>query len=430
MDAVCAAIQGVWAMSRTRTSLETTFAALGVRNFRLYFTGQIVSVSGAWMQRVAQAWLVLDLTGSGTAVGGLTALQFLPLLLAAPFGGVVADRVDKRRLLFLTQSLAGLTAATLGFLVFTDRVELWMVYVLAFILGIVGAFDNPARQSFVMEMVGRERLVNAVSLNSVMINAARVIGPAIGGVLIVTVGIAMCFFFNSISYLALLIALALMRPQELERSTPLQRRRGQLSDGLHYAAAEPLLRTLLVVTAIMGIFAYEFEVSLPLLARFTFNGDADTFGLMFTAMGIGAVVGGLHTASRQDLRPVSAARIALVFGLAIGATSVAPNLVVSMLTLTVVGGAGTSFLAVSNSMLQVHARPEMRGRIMALRAVAFLGARPIGAPLIGWIGEHVGPRYGIATGAVALLLVAAWGYPRLLRLAGNERAAAGGLGES
>jgi MFS family permease len=396
--------------------MRSTFAALGVRNFRLYFTGQIVSVSGAWMQRVAQAWLVLDLTGSGTAVGGLTALQFLPLLLAAPFGGVVADRVDKRHLLFFTQSMAGLTAATLGLLVLTDRVELWMVYALAFALGVVGSFDNPARQSFVMEMVGRERLVNAVSLNSVMVNAARVVGPALGGVLIVSVGIDMCFFFNAISYLALIVALVLMRPHELERSAPLQRQRGQLRDGLRYVIDQPLLRTLLVITAVMGIFAYEFEVSLPLLARFTFNGDADTFGLMFTAMGIGAVVGGLHTAARHDVQPVTAARIAALFSVAIAVTAVAPNLPASLLALTVVGGAGTSFLAVSNSLLQVHARAEMRGRIMALRAMAFLGARPVGAPLIGWIGEHAGPRYAIATGAIALVLVTVWGYRRLSRM--------------
>jgi len=400
-------------MSRARTTFHTTFAALGVRNFRLYFTGQIVSVSGAWMQRVAQAWLVLDLTGSGTAVGGLTALQFLPLLLAAPFGGVVADRVDKRKLLFFTQSMAGLTAAILGFLVLTDLVELWMVYALAFTLGVVGAFDNPARQSFVMEMVGRERVVNAVSLNSVMINAARIIGPALGGVLIVTVGIAMCFFFNAFSYLALLTALALMRPQELERSERQRRQRGQLREGFGYARSEPLLRTLLLMSAVTGIFAYEFEVSLPLLAKFTFGGDADTFGLMFTAMGVGAVIGGLQTAATPDRLPVSAARIAAVFGIAIGAVAVAPSLALSLLALTVVGGAGTSFLALSNSLLQVHSRPEMRGRVMALRAVAFLGMRPFGAPLVGWIGEHVGPRYALATGSVAVLVIAVWGYRRL-----------------
>jgi MFS family permease len=406
-------VAGAVAMSRVRGAARTTFAALEMRNFRLYFFGQTVSVSGTWMQRIAQAWLVLDLTGSGTAVGGLTALQFLPLLVAAPFGGVVADRVDKRRLLFLTQTASGLTAATLGFLVWTDRVELWMVYALAFALGIVGSFDNPARQSFVAEMVGRERVVSAVSLNSVMVNVARVIGPAVGGVLIVAVGIAMCFFFNAISYSALLLALLLMRPQELDRAEPQERRQGQFREGLGYALAQPVLRMLLLMTAVTGIFAYEFEVSLPLLAKFTFRGDASTFGLMFTAMGIGAVVGGLQTASRQTRNPESAARILSVFGVAVAAVAVAPNLMASLLALTVVGGAGTSYLAFSNSLLQVDAQPEMRGRIMALRAVAFLGARPFGGPLIGWIGEYVGPRYAVGTGAVAVLLIAGWGYRRL-----------------
>lgn len=405
--------------SRAQTAIRTTFAALGVRNFRLYFIGQIVSVSGAWMQRVAQAWLVLDLTGSGTAVGALTALQFLPLLLAAPFGGVIADSVDKRRLLFVTQSLAGMTAATLGLLVFTDQVELWMVYALAFTLGVVGSFDNPARQSFVMEMVGRERVVNAVALNSVMINVARIIGPALAGVLIVAVGIAMCFLFNAVSYLALLTALALMRPHELERSAPEQRRRGQLRDGIRYAAGEPLLRTVLVMSAVTGVFAYEFEVSLPLMARFTFNGDADTFGLMFTAMGVGAVVGGLDTAARTERHPISAARTLVAFSLAIGVVAVAPNLPIALVALTLVGATGTSFLALSNSLLQVNARPEMRGRIMALRAVAFLGMRPIGAPLIGWIGEHVGPRESVAVGAVAAMLIASWGLRMLGRTTTN-----------
>ncbi len=400
-------------MTRPRDTLRTTFAALGVRNFRLYFTGQIVSVSGAWMQRVAQAWLVLDLTGSGTAVGGVTALQFLPLLIAAPFGGVVADRVDKRRMLFVTQSLAGLTAATLGLLVLTDRVELWMVYALAFMLGTVGSFDNPARQSFVMEMVGREHITNAVALNSVMVNGARILGPAVAGVLIVTVGIAACFLLNAASYLALLTALALMRPQELDQPDRQPRRRGQLRDGLAYAAGEPLLRTILLVMAVIGLFAYEFEVTLPLLARFTFDGDADTFGLMFAAMGIGAVVGGLHTATRTDREPQSLVTIAVVFGVAIAAVAIAPTLWLAIAGLLVVGGAGTSFLAFSNALLQLHARPEMRARVLSLRAVAFLGMRPIGGPIVGAIGEHVGPRWAVGVGAAATLLVAAWAYRAL-----------------
>jgi MFS family permease len=395
---------------RLRNTLRNTFSALTVRNFRLYFTGQIVSVSGAWMQRVAQSWLVLELTGSGTAVGGVTALQFLPLLLAAPFGGVVADRVDKRRLLLLTQSLSGVTAATLGILVLTDRVELWMVYALAFALGMVGSFDNPARQSFVMEMVGRGRIVNAVALNSVMVNAARVFGPALAGVLIVTVGIAMCFILNAVSYLALLAALGLMRTQELESAARQQRRRGQLVEGFRYVAKHPLLRTVLLMTAVVGVFSYEFEVSLPLLARFTFGGGADMFGLMFTAMGVGAVVGGLHTAVRVRRTPVAAARIAAVFGLAIAVVAFAPALWVALPALAIAGGAGTSLLAFGNALLQMHAKNEMRGRVLALRAVAFLGTRPLGAPLIGLIGEHLGPRYGVGAGAVAALLVAGWSY--------------------
>ena len=394
-------------MTRSRDTLTTTFFALGVRNFRLYFFGQIVSVSGAWMQRVAQAWLVLDLTGSGTAVGGLTALQFLPMLLVAPFGGVVADRLDKRRLLFVTQSLAGLTAVTLGLLVLTDRVELWMVYALAFALGMIASFDNPARQSFVMEMVGRDRITNAVALNSVMVNIARILGPALGGVLIVTVGIAMCFLLNAVSYLALLFALARMRAGELDRAQRQRRRGGQLREGFAYIAATPLLRTTLVMTAVIGIFTYEFEVSLPLLARFTFDGDADTFGLMFTAMGIGSVIGGLQTASRSDRTPVSLARMTALLGAAMAVVALAPSLWIALAALAVTGGAGTSFLAFSNSVMQMNARPELRGRVLALRAVAFLGARPIGGPIIGAIGEHVGPRAAVGVGAVAALVVAA-----------------------
>jgi MFS family permease len=261
-----------------RVMLRRTFSALAVRNFRLYFGGQVISVSGTWMQRVAQSWLVLELTGSGAAVGGVTAFQFLPILLVAPMGGLIADRMDKRRVLYVSQSLAGLIALTLGLLVLTDRVELWMVYALALALGVVGSFDNPARNAFVMEMVGRSRLTNAVGLNSVLVNSARIIGPAVGGLLIVTVGIGICFIINAFSYLALIGALLLMREREIERSEPEPRRRGQLREALAYVWREPVLRVPLVMMGVVGLFVYEFEVILPLLARFTFGGDADVFG--------------------------------------------------------------------------------------------------------------------------------------------------------
>ncbi len=389
------------------------FFALGIRNYRLYFIGQLVSVSGTWMQRVAQAWLVLSLTGSGTAVGGLTALQFLPILVLAPLGGVIADRVDKRRLLYVTQSLAGAIAATLGLLIVTDRVELWMVYAMAFALGLVACVDNPARQAFIIEMVGRDRLTNAVSLNSVLVNAARVFGPALGGVLIVTVGIGTCFLINAASYLALITALVVMRDAEMVKAEPSPRGRGQVRQGLRYAARTPRLIVPLVMLAVIGIFSYEYSVILPLLARFTFGGDANTFGIMFTAIGIGAVAGGLKTGARTEYRAATLSLLAGALGIALAVVAAAPNLWVALIALAGAGAAGTSFLALTNSMLQLTSAPEMRGRVLALRAVAFIGARPIGAPIIGWVGEHIGPRAGVGLGAIAALTVAALAYRRL-----------------
>ncbi len=393
--------------------VRRTFAALGIRNFRLFFAGQLVSVIGTWMQRVAQSWLVLELTGSGTAVGGVTALQFLPILVMAPAGGVFADRVDKRTLLYVTQSMAGVIAATLGILVLTDTVELWMVYALAFALGMVGSFDNPARRAFVIEMVGRRSLTNAVGLTSVLVNTGRIIGPALGGALIVTVGIGMCFMLNAASYLAVIAALLFMRAAEIDRPEPQPRRRGRLREGISYVRSTPLLRVILVMLAVVSIFAYEYEVILPLMARFTFGGDADTFGIMFAATGAGAVVGGLHAANVTRLVPRSLLVRAAAFAAALAATSVAPTLWVALVTLAVVGATGTSFLTLSNSMMQLAARPDMQGRVVALRAVAFLGMRPIGGPIVGWLGEHLGPRYAMAIAAAAVLGVGMWAGSRL-----------------
>ncbi|HSJ34329.1 MAG TPA: MFS transporter [Acidimicrobiia bacterium] len=397
-------------MTSPRVLLRRTFSALAVRNFRLYFGGQVISVSGTWMQRVAQSWLVLELTGSGAAVGGVTAFQFLPILLVAPMGGLIADRMDKRKVLYVSQSLAGLIALTLGLLVLTDRVELWMVFALALALGVVGSFDNPARTAFVMEMVGRSRLTNAVGLNSVLVNSARIVGPAVGGILIVTVGIGVCFIINAFSYLALIAALLLMREQEIERSAPEPRRAGQLREALGYVWGEPVLRVPLVMMGVVGLFVYEFEVILPLFARFTFGGDADTFGTMFAAMGLGAVVGGFYTATRGERPARALIWMAYAVGGAVTVTALMPTLWMALLTLVVVGATTTAFLTLGNAVIQLHSVPEMRGRVMALRAAAVLGSRPLGAPIVGWIGERFGPRYGLALGAVAALAVAAWAH--------------------
>jgi len=391
-----------------------TFAAFAVHNFRLYFGGQVVSVSGAWMQRVAQSWLVLELTDSGAVVGALTAVQFVPILLLAPFGGLVADRFEKRSVLYFTQTLAAAIALTLGLLVLTDLVELWMVFTLALALGIVGSVDNPTRNSFVMEMVGRSKLANAVALNSVLVNSARVIGPAVGGLLIVTVGLGWCFVINATSYLFFITALSLMREEAIERSQPEIRRRGQLRQAIAYVAQHPVLRSTLVMSAVIGLFAYEFEVVLPLLARFTFEGDANTFGSMFAAIGIGAVVGGLFVANRGRTSPRAILAAAVGMGVAIGATALAPTIWVAYMTLVMVGVCSSAFLTLSNSVLQLESTPQMRGRVVGMRATAILGARPIGAPIVGWIGEHLGPRYALALGALAAIGVAIWARRRML----------------
>jgi MFS family permease len=290
------------------------FSSLRVPNYRLYFAGQAISLSGTWMQSVAQGWLVLDLTGSGTAIGLVLALQTLPVLLLGPLGGVLADRVDKRRLLLATQALAGVLAAALGLLVLFDVVRLWMVCVLAAGLGFVNLVDNPTRQAFVGEMVGSHDLTNAVGLNSVLVNLARSLGPAAAGLLIVTVGMAPCFLINAASFLASITALALMRTDQLRRSTPQPRRTGQLRAGFRYVRATPPILIPLLMMAVVGTLAYEFQVSLPLLARYTFGGDAGTYGTMTALMGAGAVVGGLLTAAAPCTAPKSSAMLARAVG--------------------------------------------------------------------------------------------------------------------
>lgn len=392
------------------------FTSLRVPNYRLFFAGQVVSLSGTWMQGVAQAWLVLDLTGSGTALGMVTSLQFLPVLLFGPLGGVLADRFDKRRVLYGTQITAAILAAILGTLVITDAIEVWMVYVLAACLGFVYVVDNPTRQTFIHEMVGSENLTNAVSLNSVLVNVARVIGPGLAGTLIVTIGLAPCFFINAASYGAVLIALFLMDPDRLHREALVARRRGQLREGLRYVRATPEVWVPLVMMAVVGTLAYEFQVSLALLARFTFAGDAGTYGTMSVFMGLGAVVGGLATAAAGRRPATSLAWTAIVFGTIQVITSAAPTLFMTLVALVFLGAASIRFLALGNATLQLAATPKMRGRVMALWAVAFLGSTPIGGPIVGWVGEHIGPRVALGLGGVASVACGLLAYRALARV--------------
>ena len=395
--------------SKLGSFLGKTFSSLKVPNYRLYFAGQSVSMIGTWMQMTAQSWLVLTLTHSSTALGVTVALQAVPVLLLAPYGGVVADRVDKRRLMVALQIVMGLQALVLGLLVISGAARYWEICLLAVVLGLNNAFENSARQAFIREMVGRDELRNAVTLNSVMANAARAVGPAVGGILIAFAGIGICFLLNAASFAAVVTSLLIMDTSALRPSPPSGRARGQLREGLRYAARTPTIAIPLLMMGLVGLFAYEFSVSLPVLAERSFHGGAETYGFMTAAMGIGAVVGGLFTAARgrTGLRPMIIA--SLGFGAAIGVCAFAPFLGLAYVALLFTGWASVSFIATGNSTIQLSSEPSMRGRVLALWQVAFQGTTPVGGPLIGWIIALTDPRVGLAVGAAACFAAAAGG---------------------
>jgi len=386
---------------------RTTFASLAVPNYRRYFTGQSISLIGTWMQTTAQAWLVLTLTRSSVDHGVIVALQALPVLLLGAYGGVVADRVDKRKLMIALQSLMGVQALVLGILVTTHTVRVWEVGLLALILGLNNTFENPARQAFILEMVGPRDLRNAVSLNSVLANVARAIGPAVAGLLIASVGDGFCFLLNAASFVAVVVSLATMDRSALQPSVPSGRKRGQLREGLRYVSHVPELAVPLLMMVLIGTFAYEFQVVLPVLAKQTFHGGATVYGFMSASMGIGAVAGGLVTAARghTGLRP--AALAASAFGVVLFLAAGAPLLFLEYLALAAVGWASVSFIARGNSTLQLSAAPSMRGRVMALWAIAFQGTTPIGGPLIGLVVAGAGARAGLLSGAISCVAAAA-----------------------
>jgi MFS family permease len=398
-------------MTPLRVVASDTFRSLRTRNYRLYFVSQIISVSGTWMQSVAQAWLVLRLAPAsrqGVDLGLVTALQFVPMLLFGTYGGLIADRVDKRRLLYATQLSAGVLALALGLLTATGTVRLWHVFLLATLLGFVNFVDNPARQTFVLEMVGREDLPNAVSLNSVVMNGARVIGPAIGGALIAVVGLAVCFEVNAASYLAVIVGLSLMRRDELHRSAPVPRARGQLREGFRYVWHTPGLRDPLLLVAVVGTLAYNFQVVLALFAKLTFHGGPGVYSALTSLMGGGAVIGGLVVAARNrpDIHRLTA--IGMGFGVLIAAVALSPWLAMALVVIVPMGALSIAFIATANATLQLRADARMRGRVMALYAIAFLGTTPIGSPLVGWISQATSPRVALLVGAVATVSASAW----------------------
>jgi MFS family permease len=392
-------------VTRLWRATRLTFRSMSVRNYRLYFAGQLISTTGTWMQSIAQAWLVLQITGSGVALGVTVALQFTPVLLVGAWGGLVADRVDKRRLLVGTQAAAGVLALVLGAVTVLGVVQLWMIFVLALGLGAVNAVDNPARRAFVVEMVGTEHVSNAVSLSSAMFMAARVIGPAIAGLVIAGLGVSWCFFANGVSYSAAVLAFMAMRENEFFAVEPVPKRKGQLREGLRYAWSTPALRLVLVLTAVIGTLAFNFQVVLPLLAQETFSGGAETLGVLYAFMSIGSVIGALVSAHEAQATRRFVLGAALAFGTSLVVAAFAPTLGLELLVLVPVGAAGIAFTAMSNGVLQTECAPEMRGRVAALFTVAFLGSTPIGGPIIGWVSQQLGPRAGLWVGGVATLTV-------------------------
>ena len=388
---------------------SVTFASLSVPNYRRYIGGQSISLIGTWMQMTAQSWLVLSLTHSSTALGAIVALQTLPVLLLAPYGGVIADRMDKRRMMVALQSAMGLQALALGLLTVTGSVEVWQIGVLAALLGLNNAFENPSRQSFMLEMVGPEHLRNAVSLNSVMVNVARTIGPAIAGLLIATVGDGVCFLANAASFVAVVGSLVTMNRIALHPTEPAPRARGQLREGLRYVRSTRELAVPLMMMAVVGCLTYEFQVSLPVMASRGLHVGAAGYGFMTAAMGVGAVAGGLFVAARGRTGIVPLVAGAGAFGVGMTLATIAPTLLLELPALAVAGAASIAFMSTGNSTLQLTSDPSMRGRVMSLWFVAFQGSTPIGGPIVGWVIAVAGARAGLGLGAVTCMIVAAAG---------------------
>jgi MFS family permease len=368
-----------------------TFLALGVRNFRLFWLGQLISVSGTWMQTIGQAWLILSLTSSAFAVGTVTTLQYLPITFLVLFGGVFADRVPKRGFLVGTQSAAMLQALILGLLVSTGAVRVWHVYLLALALGVTNAFDNPTRQAFVPEMVGRDLVTNAVALNSTLFNAARIVGPAVGGVTIATIGIDGTFYLNAASFIPVIIALLMMRPADL---FPVTKGEGklfqQLREGVSFAYRTPQVLLILIVLFFIGTFGYNFSTALPLLAKFVLNVGSVGFGVMTAVLGVGALLAALTIAY---LRRAGETQILLgggVFSVLLILVGLSRWFAVTLPLLVLLGFAGIVFTASANTRLQLLSPGYLRGRIMSLYVLLFAGTTPIGAFLLGNAAERIG----------------------------------------
>jgi MFS family permease len=390
--------------------VSPTFRSLSNRNYRLYASGAVVSNVGTWMQRVAQDWLVLQLThNSGTALGVTTGLQFLPILLLSPYAGLVADRFPKRRLLQVTQLMLAIPALMLGLLAVTGVAQSWHVYALAFVFGIGSAFDAPARQSFVSEIVGPEDLTNAVGLNSASFNLARMVGPAVAGVLIAALGSGVpatgaVILVNAVSYGAVIFSLQRMRDSELNRATPVKRGKGMIRDGVRYVVRRPDLMLILTIIFFAGTFGLNFQLTSALMATEVFHKGAGEYGLLGTTLAIGSLSGALLAARRGRIRHRLVILAAVAFGLTEIVAGSLPSYVSFAIWTPVIGLASLTMITAANASFQTSVDPVMRGRAMALYMMIFMGGTPIGAPIVGWVGQVFGARWTLIGGGVATIL--------------------------
>jgi MFS family permease len=404
------------------------FASFKVRNYRMYFGGYLITETGDWIQRIGQVWLLLNLSESPLLLGILAALQHLPILVLGPWAGLMADRFNRRRIIMATQGAGAVLALCLGLLATLDRVTVPLLFVLAVLLGVTKAVDHPAKQGLVLEMVDAERLTNALTLNNITFNAARSVGPAVAGLLIGAFGVPATFYANTASYLLAIVAIRLIRAELLDIHPPVARAPKQLRAGVTYVRQSPGLLGPLVLMTVAGLFAFEWSVIIPLLATQGFDGDAETIGAMFSAMGIGAVAGGLLLAGVLKATDKVLLLCTTSFSGIIAVLAVSPSFVMAFVALFLLGGVGTVFRATATSVLQLRARPDMRGRVMGLLSVALMGTTPVGAPMVGFMAEVLGIRATIAmAGAITCLAgVTAFLYGRhAARLAAVENAAVG-----
>lgn len=393
-------------MDRISAYAGRTFFSLAKRNFRIYIWGQAISQIGIWAQSVAVAWVVLQMTNSGTALGIVMALQFLPTLLFGPWMGVWVDRLPKRPLLMVSQFISGSLTFVLFGLAVTDNLSLPIIYAFTFVNGLVMAIDMPARQTFIFELVGEKHLQNAVTLTALAAQTARIAGPAIAGTLMVIpwIGAPGCFLFNAFTFVVMLVSLSRLRSSEMLVFQRVHKARGQIREGLKYAVSNRTVKVILLAMVLVGWFTFEFAVTLPLLAKYTFDGEIGAYATFLVAMGVGSVVGGLLQASRPDGHLSSLAKLTTVFGVLVIASSMMPTVTATIACLFLTGIFSIMVTTMANSMMQLHTKPEMRGRINALWMVIFAGSTPLGGPIMGWIAEHSSARLSLAISGIAALI--------------------------